>query len=43
MATAIPGFPTWDAAGLVGSTAWGLWTVPLSVGLYLQRSSSHVE
>lgn len=43
VATAIPGFPTWDAAGLVGSTAWGLWTVLLGVGLYLQRSLSHVE
>jgi hypothetical protein len=32
-----------DAAGLDGSTAWGLWTVLLGVGLYLQRSLSHVE
>ncbi|MFD3405310.1 DUF4386 domain-containing protein [Kribbella sp. NPDC058693] len=43
LATAIPGFPVWDAAGLIGSTAWGLWTILLGVGVYLQRSLSHVE
>ncbi|WP_329005323.1 DUF4386 domain-containing protein [Kribbella sp. NBC_00709] len=43
LATAVPGFPVWDAAGLLGSTAWGLWTILLGVGLYLQRSLTHVE
>jgi hypothetical protein len=43
LATAVPGFPVWDAAGLLGSTAWGLWTILLGVGVYLQRSSSHME
>jgi hypothetical protein len=43
LATAFPGFPVWDAAGLLGSTAWGLWTIALGVGLYLERSLSHVE
>jgi len=23
-ATAVPGFPVWDLAGLIGSTGWGL-------------------
>ncbi|MER7245894.1 DUF4386 domain-containing protein [Kribbella sp. NPDC000426] len=43
LATAVPGFPVWDAAGLLGSTAWGLWTILLGVGVYLQRSLSHLE
>jgi len=33
LATAVPGFPVWDAAGLVGSTAWVLWVVALGVAL----------
>jgi hypothetical protein len=28
-ATAVPGFPVWDAAGLVGSTAWAAWVAAL--------------
>ena len=33
MATAIPGFPVWDLAGLVGSTTWGLWVAALGVAV----------
>ncbi|WP_127542406.1 DUF4386 domain-containing protein [Actinoplanes sp. OR16] len=33
LATAIPGFPVWDAAGPVGSTAWGLWIAALGAVL----------
>ncbi|HMI33905.1 MAG TPA: DUF4386 domain-containing protein [Propionibacteriaceae bacterium] len=28
LATALPGFPVFDLAGLVGSTGWGLWMPP---------------
>jgi hypothetical protein len=31
MATAIPDFPVWDLAGLLGSTTWGLWVAALGV------------
>lgn len=31
LATAIPGFPVWDLAGLLGSTGWGLWVAALGV------------
>jgi hypothetical protein len=33
LATALPGFPVWDAAGLLGSTAWGLWIAALGAVL----------
>ena len=33
LATAVPGFPVWDLAGLLGSTAWGLWVGALGVVL----------
>jgi Domain of unknown function (DUF4386) len=33
LATAVPGFPVWDLAGLVGSTGWGLWVAALGVVL----------
>jgi hypothetical protein len=33
MSTAIPGFPVIDLAGLVGSSAWGLWVAVLGVVL----------
>jgi hypothetical protein len=33
LATAVPGFPVWDLAGLLGSTGWGLWVVALGVVL----------
>jgi hypothetical protein len=46
LATAIPGFPVWDLAGLVGSTTWGVWTIALGVAILrgdLPRSVGHVE
>jgi Domain of unknown function (DUF4386) len=33
LATAIPSFPVWDLAGLLGSTLWGLWMLALGVGV----------
>ena len=35
--TAVPGFPVWELAGLLGSTGWGLWVAALGVVL-LRRS-----
>ena len=43
MSTAIPNFPVVDAAGLIGSTAWGLWAILLGAALCVQRSRSRVE
>jgi hypothetical protein len=37
LATAVPGFPVWSLAGLLGSTGWGLWVATLGVVL-LRRS-----
>jgi hypothetical protein len=42
LATAVPGFPVWDLAGLLGSTGWGLWVAALGVVL-LRRSSGDGE
>jgi hypothetical protein len=36
LATAIPGFPVWDLAGLLGSTGWGLWVAALGVTILLR-------
>jgi Domain of unknown function (DUF4386) len=36
LATAVPGFPVWDLAGLVGSTGWGLWVGALGVTVLLR-------
>lgn len=33
LATAVPGFPVWDLAGLIGSTGWGLWVGALGLTL----------
>ncbi len=33
LATAVPGFPVWEPAGLIGSTGWGLWVAALGVTL----------
>jgi hypothetical protein len=33
LATAVPGFPVWELAGLLGSTGWGLWVVALGVAV----------
>jgi Domain of unknown function (DUF4386) len=40
MATAIPGFPILDVAGLVGSTGWGLWVAALGVTVILRPPRS---
>ncbi|HYX96353.1 MAG TPA: DUF4386 domain-containing protein [Geodermatophilus sp.] len=36
LATAVPGFPVWDLAGLLGSTGWGLWVAALGVMVLLR-------
>jgi hypothetical protein len=36
LATAMPGFPVWDLAGLLGSTGWGLWVAALGVTVLLR-------
>ena len=36
LATAVPDFPVWDPAGLLGSTGWGLWVAALGVTLLLR-------
>ena len=38
LATAVPGFPVWDLAGLIGSTGWGLWVAALGVTVLWRRS-----
>jgi hypothetical protein len=36
LATAMPGFPVWDLAGLLGSTGWGLWVATLGVSVLMR-------
>jgi hypothetical protein len=36
LATAVPGFPVWDLAGLLGSTGWGVWVAALGVTVLLR-------
>lgn len=48
LATAIPSFPVWDLGGLIGSTAWGVWTIALGVSVWrrtddLPQSPDHVQ
>jgi len=33
LASALPGFPVWDMAGALGSSAWGLWVAALGVAV----------
>jgi Domain of unknown function (DUF4386) len=33
LATALPNFPVFDIAGLIGSTGWGLWIAALGITL----------
>jgi hypothetical protein len=40
LATAVPGFPVFDLAGLVGSTGWGLWVAALGVAIVMRPGSS---
>jgi hypothetical protein len=35
LATALPGFPVFDLAGLIGSSGWGLWIAALGITLLL--------
>jgi hypothetical protein len=42
LATAVPGFPIIDIAGLVGSTSWGLWVAALGLTLILRRPRTAV-
>ncbi len=42
LATAVPGFPVWAEAGLVGSTAWGLWVAALGVALLRRPRATDV-
>jgi hypothetical protein len=39
LATAVPGFPVWDLAGLIGSTGWGLWIAVLGISILVRRSA----
>jgi hypothetical protein len=40
LATAVPGFPVWDLAGLIGSTGWGLWVAALGISMVVKRSAA---
>jgi hypothetical protein len=40
LATALPGFPIWDLAGLLGSTGWGLWVAALGVCILVRSARS---
>jgi hypothetical protein len=40
LATAVPGFPVWDLAGLLGSTSWGLWIAVLGISILIKRSTA---
>ncbi|WP_315095595.1 DUF4386 domain-containing protein [uncultured Cellulomonas sp.] len=40
LATALPGFPVVDLAGLLGSTGWGLWVAALGITLLVRRARS---
>ena len=42
LATAVPGFPIWDLAGLLGSTGWGLWVAALGVTILLRPARNPV-
>jgi hypothetical protein len=35
LATAVPEFPAWDLAGLLGSSGWGLWVAALGLAILL--------
>jgi Domain of unknown function (DUF4386) len=41
LATAVPGFPVFDLAGLIGSTGWGLWVAALGVTVLLRHPTRH--
>jgi hypothetical protein len=39
LATALPDFPVWALAGLLGSTTWGLWVAALGVAVWRRRDT----
>jgi hypothetical protein len=41
LGTAMPGFPTWDAAGLVGSLMWLAWMIALGIILLRKNKESY--
>jgi hypothetical protein len=43
LATAVPGFPVWDLAGLLGSTGWGLWVAALGVCILVRSARDRRE
>jgi hypothetical protein len=43
LATALPGFPVFDLAGLIGSSGWGLWVAALGVTLLFRPKASPPE
>jgi len=43
LATAVPGFPVWDLAGLVGSTGWGVWVAALGVTVLLRPATAALQ
>lgn len=43
LATGVPDFPVWEPAGLLGSTAWGVWTILLGVGLLIHWKSTPAD
>ena len=42
LATAVPGFPVWDLAGLVGSSLWGAWIIALGIAVLRRRIPDRV-
>jgi hypothetical protein len=42
LATAVPGFPVWDLAGLIGSSLWGIWVFALGIAV-LRHPVRHSE
>jgi hypothetical protein len=43
LATAVPGFPVWGLAGLVGSSAWAVWVIALGVTLLRSPVRRHAS
>jgi hypothetical protein len=43
LATAVPGFPVWDLAGLVGSTGWGVWVAALGITVLLRPATAALQ
>lgn len=41
LATAMPGFPVWDPAGLVGSLLWLAWMVILGIFLLIMKKETY--